>query len=518
MTYSSSANTSLSAINSYQAESQNALLNPNSLNGGKLVTPKDINDDWSLATEEVIDTLPRVWTRGLLYFLIVFAEVLVPWALLSKVDETGSARGRLEPKGNTIELDAGVTGEIASIEVKEGQSVVKGQTLLKLDSELVKTELQQVQNRLEGQRDKLAQLELLKNQLLLSIRTQQQHNQTQELEKQSQIDQARHNFESFKVTLEAEQAAQAAQLEQARQEIKSKETSYQLAKIRLETAQEKVPRYQKAYDNGVISHDRYLEAIQLAQESQKNLIKAQLEISQAQSYLREQQGTHHKIVQEAEAKIQQAALRFQEQQNSYQSLLHSGKLALLKSEEQHQKIEAEIATLKAEIAESESQINSLELQLKQRVFKSPVNGTIFELPIAEAGEVVKPGEMLVEIAPQGTSVVLRAEMPAPESGFVEVGMPVKLKFDAYPFQDYGVVEGNLQWISPNSKVKETPQGAIEVFEIEVALEPNRLQDLTQTISLTPGQTATAEILIRQRRVIDFILDPFKKLQEGGLEI
>ena len=504
MTYSSSANNSLPALNSHQI--------------GQLVTPKDISDDWSLATEEVIDTLPRVWTRGLLYFLIVFAEILVPWALLSKVDETGSARGRLEPRGNTLELDAGVTGEIASIEVKEGQSVVKGQTLLKLDSELVKTELQQVQNRLEGQTDRLAQLELLKNQLLLSIRTQQQHNQAQELEKQSQIDQARHNFESFKTTLESEKAEQEAQLEQARQAIKSKEASYQLAKIRLETAQEKVPRYKKAYNNGVISHDRYLEAIQLAQESQENLVKAQWETAQAQAYLREQQSNYHKIIQEAEARIQQAELRFQEQQNSYQSLLHSGKLALLKSEEQYQKIEAEIVTLKAEIAESESQITSLGLQLKQRVFKSPVNGTIFELPIAEAGEVVKPGEMLVQIAPQGTSVVLRGEMPAPESGFVEVGMPVKLKFDAYPFQDYGVVEGRLKWISPNSKLKETPQGAIEVFEIEVALEPTPLQNLTQTISLTPGQTATAEILIRQRRVIDFILDPFKKLQKGGLEI
>jgi HlyD family secretion protein len=34
----------------------------------------------------------------------------------------------------------------------------------------------------------------------------------------------------------------------------------------------------------------------------------------------------------------------------------------------------------------------------------------------------------------------------------------------------------------------------------------------------PGQTATAEIIVRQRHVIDFILDPFKKLQNGGIDL
>jgi len=38
---------------------------------------------------------------------------------------------------------------------------------------------------------------------------------------------------------------------------------------------------------------------------------------------------------------------------------------------------------------------------------------------------------------QGATLVFRAQMPSQESGFVRVGMPVKLKFDAYPFQDYG---------------------------------------------------------------------------------
>jgi HlyD family secretion protein len=36
--------------------------------------------------------------------------------------------------------------------------------------------------------------------------------------------------------------------------------------------------------------------------------------------------------------------------------------------------------------------------------------------------------------------------------------------------------------------------------------------------LRPGDTATAEVIVRQRRIIDFLLDPFKKLQQGGVKL
>ena len=114
--------------------------------------------------------------------------------------------------------------------------------------------------------------------------------------------------------------------------------------------------------------------------------------------------------------------------------------------------------------------------------------------------------------------MFKAQMPSSESGFLRVGHPVKLKFDAYPFQDYGVVQGHLRWISPDSKVESTPQGKVETFELEIALEQTYIQTQNKRVALTAGQTATAEVIVRQRRLIDFILDPFKKLQKGGVEL
>lgn len=124
-----------------------------------------LGEDWSSLTKELIDTLPRVWTRGLLYWLVVFAALVLPWAMLSKVDETGSARGRLEPQGKTLKLDAPVAGTVAAIKVKEGQTVRRGQILLEMDSQITRTELQQAEAKLEGLRNRSNMLELIKNQL-----------------------------------------------------------------------------------------------------------------------------------------------------------------------------------------------------------------------------------------------------------------------------------------------------------------------------------------------------------------
>ncbi|NJL80846.1 MAG: hypothetical protein HC836_21060 [Richelia sp. RM2_1_2] len=82
----------------------------------------------------------------------------------------------------------------------------------------------------------------------------------------------------------------------------------------------------------------------------------------------------------------------------------------------------------------------------------------------------------------------------------------------------GSARGKLRWISPDSKVVENGQGKVEVFELEITLSQAYIPSGKKRITLTPGQTATAEVIVRQRRVIDFVLDPFKKLQKGGLEL
>ena len=484
-----------------------------------LASPSQIpSDDWSSQTKELIDTLPRVWTRGLFYFLAIFTVIALPWAILAQVDETGTAKGRLEPSGKTFIMDAPVAGTVAAIKVQTGDVVEAGQSLLELESDIITAELQQLQTQLAGQENQLNQLELLKKQLLLAVNTQEQETQAQKLEKQAQVAQARQQLQFYQKSYDSQKEEKLAQVNQAKQDIIYSQTALNSASKALVKAQKEIERYRQAWQEGVIAEVQVIEQENIIAEKQQAFDQAQSELQQAQLRLAEQQNSYAQVVRQAESDTEQAQLQLQEQEKSDRTLSHTGKLAILRSQEQLKNTESEIATLTTEIAQSESKIASAQYELKQRLLKAPVRGTVFDLPVKKSGEVLQPGDPVAEIAPEGSPLVVMAQMGTAESGSLTTGMPVKLKFDAYPFQDYGIITGKLTSISPTSRITKTEQGEVANYNLEIELERDCLPKADQCIPLRPGDTVTAEVIVRQRRIIDFILDPFKKLQQGGFEL
>jgi hemolysin D len=476
-------------------------------------------EGWSAIAQEHMDSLPRVWSRGLFYFIFLLTVILLPWAILSRVDETGSARGRLEPRGATIRLDSPVAGMITNVHVQEGQQVQAGQVLMEIDSSLQRNDLQQAQARLESQRDRLTQMEGQKTQLAVALNTQAQQNQAQILEKQAQVDQAQLALNGVKKNAPLQLAEKRSQVSQARQNLQAAKTAYKLADQRWQKDQEEgVKPYYQLWLERVVSKTKLDEVQRVADESKRLRNQALAAIQQATGRLQEEQSNEQRLVQQIKSEVQQATSRLAEQQASFQSLQRSGELALLKSQEQLQQLQTEITNLQADIQQSSAQINTLQLQLRQRVLKSPATGTIFQLPIEKAKVFVQAGQLMAQIAPQGSTLILKAQIPNQDRGFLRVGMPVKLKFDTYRFQDYGIIPGRLQWISPDSKMIETDSGQEEIFELEIELDQSYTQASHKRTPLVAGLTATAEVIIQQRRLIDLILDPFRQLEMDGLKL
>jgi HlyD family secretion protein len=505
--------------NNNQNSSALAVVDASNSNLPALVAERE---DWSGATKDLLDALPRVWTRGLLYFLIIGTGIIVPWSVVTKVDETGTARGRLEPKNQVIHLDAPVAGKIQAINVKEGDKVKKGAILAELGSEVANSELAQLQEKISGLQERLSQLELMKTQSLTTLGTKEEETESRLLEKQSQIEQAQQNFNTLQALYESQKGEKQAQIEQAKQEINSSIAARKQAEVALKGAQEKARRYELAFKQGVIAQDRFFDVQQQAQENRESLAQATSAVEQARSRLEEQENSYQNLIKKSQAEIEQASLRLEEQQRSDQTLASSGKLEQLQTAEGIQELESQITEVKSEIAQTEKQIESSKFELKQRELTAPDDGTVFHISARGKGAVVQPGERMIEIAPKDSTLILKAQIPPTDSGFLKKGMPVKIKFDAYPFQDYGISEGTLISISPDSKVAETAQGQQgqenNYYELKVELDKPYILDQGKRIELTPGQTATAEIIVRQRRVIDFFLDPFRKLQEDGMKL
>ncbi|MEH1906756.1 MAG: HlyD family efflux transporter periplasmic adaptor subunit [Nostoc sp.] len=499
-------------------EHQSYIQQEESVEFNEQIETENDSQDLHYGTEGLLNALPRVWTRGLLYVLIGFAVLALPWATLSRIDETGSARGRIEPKGATQKLDAQAGGSVKAVRVKEGDTVRAGQVLLELNSDLLQTGLQEVESKLQGLQNRQSQLELLKNQLLMSTTLLEQQNKSQELEKMAQVNQAQQNLDAKLSSYNLQKLEKQALVKQAEQQIYTTHDDQQSAKTRLSIDSRQVERFSKLVQDGAVSATQIDQLKKEEQESKRLYHKAISDIKQAQLGLVEELNRYQVTIKTLESDIKQAKLRLQEEQSSYKSLMQAGKLAVMKNQEQLKDLQTQITAAKSEVAQTKSQITSIRVQMQQRVVRSPINGVIFELPTTKPGAVVQAGQRIAQIAPQNTDFVLKAQIPNQDSGFLKVGMPVKVKFDAYPFQEYGIVPGKVTWISPDSKVSQTPQGNIETYELEITLEQQYVQNGSKRIQLGAGQTANAEVIIRQRRVIDFVLDPFKKLQKGGLEM
>jgi hemolysin D len=474
--------------------------------------------EWSDSTQQVLDTPPKVWTKGLIYLFALLTVTILPWAMLVKIDEVGTAKGKLEPKGKTVRLDAPVSGTIVNLSVNEGDTVAKGQKLAELESTSVESDLLQQQTRLKDQQEKLLLNKESENRLREILAVQQEQDRAKKQEKQSQIEQAERNFAALTASQKAQKLEKLAQIQQAKDEITALEAERELTRARLETAKEKVIRYRQAFQDGVLPKDRLYEEEQVVKETQHSLNKAIANIAKAKSLLQERQSNYQTFLNQSAGEIEQARLKVQEQQRSYVSLKRSTEVSILNLRDRIKNTQAQASSMRNDITQSENRIKTVQFQLKQRVIYAPVGGTIFQMPITKPGAVISTGQPIAQIAPENSPLILRAQIESDKSGFLKIGLPVKVKFDAYPFQDFGIVSGRVAWISPDSKNISEGVTQKKVYEIEIELEQTKLQVGDKTIIFNPGQTATAEIVIRQRRPIDFFLDPFKKLQKNGLEL
>lgn len=499
-----------------QNDNQNQKIDDEYTGKKSQLSATDTDGDLHYATEELLDGLPKLWTRGVLYVLLGFVFIGLPWATLSKIDETGSAKGRIEPKGATQKLDTRTGGSVKAVKVKEGDTVKSGQILLELESDILETDLVQIQAKLSGLQNQKAQLDILKKQLLSTISIQEQQNQSQALEKMAQVQQAKQNLDAKESVFRLQKLEKQALLNQVQQQIKTNSNEQQFAQKRLAIDTRSVNRFSRLVKDGAVSENQVDRLKKEQQESKRLYDRTITDGKQAQLRLAEETSRYQATMNQLSADIEQAKLRLKEQQNSYQTLLQTGKLSILRTKEQLKDTSAQISAIESQIAQTQSQIASLKLQLNQRIVRSPIDGIIFELPVSKPGEVLQPGQRIAQIAPLDTGVVLKASMPIQDSGFLKVGMPVKVKFDAYPYQEYGIVEGKVAWVSPDSKVQPTAQGNSESFELEITLDKQYVENGEKRVTLNPGQTADAEVIIRQRRIIDFVLDPFKKMQKDSL--
>jgi multidrug efflux pump subunit AcrA (membrane-fusion protein) len=103
-------------------------------------------------------------------------------------------------------------------------------------------------------------------------------------------------------------------------------------------------------------------------------------------------------------------------------------------------------------------LRQLELQRAESVLRSPIDGVVVAGQI-HPGDVLEPGKPVMEIAPRD-GYRFEAAIVSEDVGHVQVGMPVRIKFDAYDYQKYGVMTGIVTYLSPDSRLPREDEGRV----------------------------------------------------------
>jgi HlyD family secretion protein len=444
------------------------------------------------------------------------------WATFGRIDEVGHARGQLVPKGEVYKIHPLESGKIAAIHVKEGQSVKAGEELVELDREIAATEVERLQQMLLTDQIQLTQMQAIIDKTRLEAETRVEIAKADAQAAMAAIDQINAKAAATQKQLTELQAAAAANEDRVKR-LKPLSGTTQELRNKLEAdvaaAVEEVERLKPLVEAGAISKKYLLDAQQVLRDRQSAITKNQLDevtsTNERQFEAEQALRARTSAIAENQGELPQTLAQAEQLRAELLHKQAEGRRTQIEAQQKIQQLEVEKTQLKAKIAENQNLLAAAKAKLKQRFLYAPVDGVVSSFNIANIGEVVQPGQTIAEIAPQNAPLVLSASLPNQEAGFVKTGMPVQVKLDAYPYQDYGVVTGKVVSISPDAKPDER-LGA--VYRVEVALQRNYVSANHQTVRFKAGETAAADIIIRRRRIADILLDPIRQLQKGGIDL
>lgn len=443
---------------------------------------QDALEDHSAEGITILSSEPSRLTRGLIYLLFGLLLAGAAWAFIGRADIIVQAGGVLGPDGDERRIYSPVDGELVNIYLAAGMPVSKGDVLARVKAV---DAIQLATNALEAKL-KLIDAEQQHNLLPDRIRViKQQLNLLQ-----VQIDEAQRLHDKHVNQAIAKLGEeQRIRLGKARARLKE-------AQSELDYAQAELAKYQRLYGSpggGGLSR-------QQVEAKRREYAAKQTAYDLARGELAQFDVDLSRVYQSSRAEIQQKSEELLSLRTQYaQKKLE---LATLENEGQSQ-LRIARANYEGAARVSFEDIDEENLLL----VRAPVSGVITKLELTQPGDKVIATKPIASIAPAGARPVLRVDIEEKDRAFLQEGMPVKLKFPAFPYQRYGLMQGTLESIAPTASTD--AQSKQPVYEGRIGLQRDFFSVGNARVPLRYGMTGTAEIVVRKRRLIDLALDPLR---------
>jgi hemolysin D len=430
------------------------------------------SDAQAAEAAEFVESLHPALSRALLYVVLAFVLAGLLWAGLGKVDAVATAPFRLVPLGQVSPVQTPRGGEIEQIAVEEGGRVGRGQVLFRLRSRetwVALRELEQARVAFERadydlreafpQKRRLAQetVVALESRLRLTQAVIRAHREAVEACREGDQEGQGEDDGLPEAGLEAEIRLGSAEMEHLKRQYADSRQLYERRLISRAALEEARARYLGAL---AALPSRMAEVHRLettAQDLRRQILEAQVELG------RESARAAHAY---EEARLRYARAR---------------------------------------------QAAGRGLAADSDLIFAPEAGVVTQVFVNTVGQVVSQGQTLATLAPASAPLVAEAMISGRDVGLIRPGQAVKLKYEAFPFGEYGIRRGRLLRVSPDA-VADPALGP--VYRGLVELEEVTVRVGGEERPLMYGMKGTAEVITDRRSILSLLLRPLRELRES----
>jgi HlyD family type I secretion membrane fusion protein len=176
---------------------------------------------------------------------------------------------------------------------------------------------------------------------------------------------------------------------------------------------------------------------------------------------------------------------------------------------------AELSGVSDEIFQIREQLRPMYDAQKRLDIKAPISGTVINTRVhSERSAVIRPGEPLLEIVPEGARLLIEANLRPDEITKVHEGQHTDVTLSAFDRRSTPRLPGVVDYVSADQISRETPAGTMSYYVVHVVVDKEELEKAGAY--LYPGMPAVCYITTERRTILSYLLEPFMNMADEAL--
>ena len=402
----------------------------------------------------------------ILWIILGFFALFLLWAWLTELDRTVRGMGRIVPSSKlqvVSNLEGGVVQEIL---VKQGQTVRKGDILVRLSPTLSGAQLGSSTASVDALQAKIARLNAEVRGTSPSYAGASAN--------QIAIEQSLHSARMAE--LSGLMAAGNARVQQAERAVAEARAALAARQSSLAAARSELEMIRPLADRQIVSRVDLIKAENAVTVGANEVAAAQAAVARAQS-----------SVAEARASTAQARSDW---------LSRAG---------------MELSQAQAELSAQAQTLPALSDKVDRTVVRAPLSGKVNRVLVTTVGGSVSPGMPIAEIVPSDDALYVEALVRPQDIANVGLGQPARIEVTAYTSSVYGMLDGKVTSISPDAVVNEKTGESFYTVEVQTTSVLRDKQG--KALPIGPGMVANVSLLGDKRSVLSYLFTPITRLSE-----